>query len=501
MNTALALTSCEAQTIAAEGGQGIKSASEKGKAPGTKDGFKKELENCEAMVIPAQPNATDGSIPNAETGKQLNTGGIQVLPGIGCVFEGLEVPANPLDVAPVQGQASDMPSMIPMDGMPETNMADGQQADSTSESNARMQQTEAGGTISAPVKTQDQILETVGAYIDQAAENGPGKPGTQRPQTASAQTAAPEGQNPAAVKTAAGTAVTGETDAPGMIPGGEGRETVAVQKPAAPAANVSGDTATGTVESTAAGKSEYAAAGKSDLASAGKTGNTADVQSETGGTGSVSANAENIAGKAENTMADKAESIAKREPSGKISEEPGKANVTAPVTDHRETAPAAKDTMVKAAPQPGTQEAAQYSSDNVLRIVDRVSTQVTEGRYDFDVKLKPEFLGEVNIKLTMEDGVIRMQIKTDDMSVRGMLSDQAASLQNALKEKGVTLSSVDVTYESQASLDGGKQPFEQNDGQRRQGGMYYAHAESAGYEPAAEPYSYYVGNSSVEFLA
>jgi len=503
VSTALALTSCEAQTIAAEGGQGIQSASGKGKAPGTVNSFKKELKDCEAMVVPVQPNVTDGSNQNAEAGKQLNTGGTRVLPGISCVFEGVEVPVNPLDVAQAQGQAADMPT-IPIDGMPAMNLADGQQADSTPESNARMQQTEAGGTVSTPVVTQDQILETVGAYIDQSAKTGQAKPGQGAPQTVTAQTAAPpqEGQTPAAANAAAGTAVTGEADVPGPMPGGESRQADTAQDTAVPVpADVGQDAAKDTVRST--GKTEYAAAVHTGDA-ADKNGSALKGQGENsraGRTENVPVQAENAAAKAEDTM-DKAEGAPKRESSVKTApEEPGKSQASAPVTDHRETAPAAKDNPVKAAPQPRAEEAAQYSKENVLRIVDKVSTQSHEGRYDFDVELKPEFLGKVNIKLTMEDGVIRMQIKTDDMSVRGMLTDQASSLQNALKEKGITLSSVDVTYESQASLDDGKQPFERNDGQRRQGSMQYAHADTRGYEPAAEPYSYYVGNSSVEFLA
>ena len=493
MSTALALTSCEAQ-IAATGGQEIKSASKTGKkAPGAADGFKKELENCEAMVVPGQPEAMDGSNPNAEAGKQPQTGGVQVIPGMGCVFEGVEVPEHPMDVAQAQGQAADMPAtVIPADGMPQKNLAQGQQADSTPESNARMQQTEAGGTGSAPVKTQDQILETVGAYIDQAAGSGK-ESGARTPQNVSAQAAAPPqgGQPPAAGTAPAGTAVTEEADVPGGMPGGERLEAGTVQKPAAPAA----------------GKNEYAAAETMDTAP--DTSSNAAADKHTGALrGETEAAAANRPqdsgmGKAEDTVADKAKDVGKQESSVKADTraESGKAHPAAPAVEHRETAPAAKDTLVKAAPQPSTEEAAQYTKENVLRIVDKVSTQASEGRYDFDVELKPEFLGKVNIKLTMEDGVIRMQVKTDDVSVRGMLTDQTASLQNALREKGITLSSVDVTYESQASLDGGRQPFEQNDGQRRQGGMYYAHPESPGYEPAAEPYSYYVGNSSVEFLA
>ena len=45
-----------------------------------------------------------------------------------------------------------------------------------------------------------------------------------------------------------------------------------------------------------------------------------------------------------------------------------------------------------------------YEKDNVMRIVEKLHTEVSGGKYDFDVELKPDFLGKVNIKLTMENG-------------------------------------------------------------------------------------------------
>ncbi len=133
--------------------------------------------------------------------------------------------------------------------------------------------------------------------------------------------------------------------------------------------------------------------------------------------------------------------------------------------------------------------------------MDKVSTRFADGKYDFDVELKPDFLGKLSIRLSMEDGSIRMQIKTDDASVKSMLSSQTSSLQDALKEKGITLSNVDITYESQTSLSGDRQPFERNNGGGRHNGAHFAQTEAAGLEPKAEMYSLYFGNSSVEFLA
>lgn len=458
VNAALALTSCEAQGIVVPGGQ---EKPEAGAVPGTVgESFKKKLENCVAAIIPVQPTVTDGSEANAEAGIQAEPG-VQGISGAGCVFEGFEMPGLPPDVAEAHTQAADMPgSTVPVDGMARESLPDGNQADSTPEPNAWMQKnTTAGEAGNTPVQTQDQILRTVGAYIDAPSETAPETTGAQTASPMEVQAAASPSEEPAEVQSPAAATVVPKTAAkdgastPGEATGEPGisrTEMDAAQKPAAPAAPAGASTGEQVVEK---------AEGDAGL----------NVKHDT-------------AAPADN-------------------DEAGETRAAhTPIAGFRETAPAAKDTAVTARTEVKPEETAAYTKENVLRIVDKVSTHASEGRYDFDVELKPDFLGKVSIKVTMEDGSIRMQIKTDDISVKGMLSDQTSSLANALKEKGITLTSVDVTYESQASLDSGRQPFEQNSG-GRQGSMYYAQSESAGYEPAAEPYSYFVGNSSVEFLA
>lgn len=454
MSTALALTSCEAQGMAVAGGQNAKSAPGAGSAAGETKGFKKKLEEYEAMVIPAQqPVAVDGSMPNTEAGMQNEPEGVLGVSGVRFAIEGFEMPKYPSDVAVAQTQAQ---TVTPGNGMPQEGLMDGKQADSTPEQHARMQTTTPGGENSTPGITQDQILETVGAYIDAAAETGRETTGGQMPQTMSAQTAAP--------------------------PETEQVQTVAApaEEPAPRAAKAAGESAEfGTGNGTAQAEPTEAAA----PAEAGQT------AAET----SAMRNPHDAPAVGEQPQDTPAKADSPEQP-----QEPHHAVM--PGTDAREPAPVGKDAGTQAAAQAQPEEAAQYTKENVLRIVDKVSTQAREGRYDLEVELKPDFLGKVSIKLTMEDGTIRMHVKTDDMFVKGMLTDQASLLQNELKEKGITLSSFDVTYENQASLSGEKQPFEQNDGGRRQG-VYYAQAETARYEPAAEPYSFYIGNSSVEFLA
>ena len=423
MNMALALKNCEAPNTAAAGGN-AKKAEAGAKTAETAEGFKKKLEDCEAVVVPMTSNTTSGSITNTDEGIQNHFG--IVIPGADCIIEGREIPAHPSDITDDCDEAMNMAApMTLMDSMPE-----GAQADRTSE-NAWMQYTTAGDI---PVQTQDQILETIGAYLDTASETGLQKPVVLVQQRSETQPLVSPEQT---TETGASESMTEAANVPNDAVSGE---LVQTQNSVVPkAAKELGTTAAKELGTTAA---EMGGERETEVNDAGQS-------------------------QSVNTMA----------------------------VHSRETISVAGDTTVEAT----TDETAQYTKENVLRIVDKVSTQSADGKYDFDVELKPDFLGKVHIKLTMEDGNIRMQIKTDDISVKGMLSDQTSSLQNALKEKGITLTNVDVTYESQTTRDFGQQPNEQNGSSRQ--GLYYAQTETIGFEPAEELYGYYTGSSSVEFLA
>jgi hypothetical protein len=190
-------------------------------------------------------------------------------------------------------------------------------------------------------------------------------------------------------------------------------------------------------------------------------------------------------------------------PQAKTSDETAASTGT---TTAAETVPVlAKASQTDAAPVvPETQEAeTDFVRDNVIRIVDKVSTNVREGRHEFDVELKPDFLGRVSIRLTLEDGEIRMQIKTDDPAVKGLFADQAGSLQNALKEKGIALSNIDITY--QESMLPGREAFGQSagGGQRNDGQAGWSAERNLGgdlYDSVAQT-SELLGGSTVEYLA
>ena len=142
----------------------------------------------------------------------------------------------------------------------------------------------------------------------------------------------------------------------------------------------------------------------------------------------------------------------------------------------------------------------------MIRIGDTVSTQAREGKYEFEMALKPDFLGKVSIKLIMEDGGIRMQIRTQDMGVKSLFTDQMSGLQSLLRDKGFSVTSIDVTYQS--TMAGGHDPYSQSREGESRSGTYksgrLAADTAAGavlYETLGEEEYGYMGVSSVEYLA
>ncbi len=158
-----------------------------------------------------------------------------------------------------------------------------------------------------------------------------------------------------------------------------------------------------------------------------------------------------------------------------------------------------------AAPQLSSEQP-DFVRDNVVRIVDKISTQFEGGRHEFDVELKPEYLGKLNIKLVMENGNIRMAIKSGDLAVKGMICDQAPALQNLLRDKGITVTSIDISYQSNESLaDGGYEAHRQNgrqSGGNKGSGSSLEWLTGTGlYDAMSGAADYYLYGSSFEYLA
>lgn len=191
------------------------------------------------------------------------------------------------------------------------------------------------------------------------------------------------------------------------------------------------------------------------------------------------------------------------------SKQPNGMDAPVEVVNVQVNGPAATAPMTDGAAAVNAQEAppqTDFVQDNVIRIVDKISSHTEKGRCEFDVALKPEFLGKLHIRLTLENGSMRVQIRAHDAAVKGVMCEQVSALQNQLKDKGISVTQIDVTYQSDTPSDSGYEAYRHNDGQN---GSKQQQARqmpdwlpgTSLYDAMAATADYYLGGSSVEYLA
>lgn len=92
---------------------------------------------------------------------------------------------------------------------------------------------------------------------------------------------------------------------------------------------------------------------------------------------------------------------------------------------------------------------------NIENIVKKISVCVKEDQQELEVELKPEHLGKLSIKLVMDGDGLKAQIKAGDAQIKGILQEELNYLQNLLKDKGVNIDRIDITY-ANPTLDFGR---------------------------------------------
>ena len=70
------------------------------------------------------------------------------------------------------------------------------------------------------------------------------------------------------------------------------------------------------------------------------------------------------------------------------------------------------------------------------------------------VRLKPDFLGRLTIRVLADKHVIHVEIKVENEMVKQMLQDNLANLQHRLSEKGVSFDHLGVFAETGSQRDG-----------------------------------------------
>ncbi len=151
---------------------------------------------------------------------------------------------------------------------------------------------------------------------------------------------------------------------------------------------------------------------------------------------------------------------------------------------------------------------AEAMEDNVANIAEKITASQINGKKEFDVTLKPDFLGKLSVKLIMEEDGIRAQIKAADQYVKGIITDQLPGLSEQLRQKGVNMTNIEVVYENPdfSSFEGQLNQHSNMSGNSFKGSKsYYADnleaIDTVAYEAALDYADLTMKNSSVEFTA
>ncbi len=115
-----------------------------------------------------------------------------------------------------------------------------------------------------------------------------------------------------------------------------------------------------------------------------------------------------------------------------------------------QSAPAPVDGVDLAASTTAAAVSGSDMADNIANIVARVSTQAANGTQEFTIALKPDHLGKLSIKLIMDNDGIQAQIKAANASTRGLIQNELPALAEMLRDKGINVRQIEVSYEAPA---------------------------------------------------
>lgn len=118
----------------------------------------------------------------------------------------------------------------------------------------------------------------------------------------------------------------------------------------------------------------------------------------------------------------------------------------------------APDAVVELGDAEQVQAQQQVLFDNML---EQVQSAVTQQKSEMYIQLKPDVLGGLAIHLTMTEEGLSAQVRTTSESVQSVITSQIAQLEDSLRQRGINVVNMDVTYDLMA----GSRQFDQ---QRRQ---------------------------------
>lgn len=104
-------------------------------------------------------------------------------------------------------------------------------------------------------------------------------------------------------------------------------------------------------------------------------------------------------------------------------------------------------------------------------IVNKLDVQQVKGMSEATISLNPENLGQVDVKITIQNGQVLAQFVTEKHMAKDMLDQQMSQLRSALQSQGLQVEKLEVTQSSslQSQMYNGGQGFGSSAGQQQSG--------------------------------
>lgn|GEM_PF-5386795 len=98
--------------------------------------------------------------------------------------------------------------------------------------------------------------------------------------------------------------------------------------------------------------------------------------------------------------------------------------------------------------------------DSIMQqVVEQSKVTIGNGKSEVEIKLKPEYLGKVHLKVVLEEGILTAKLAVESQAVGKVLESNLNQLKNYMQEQGLNFTQVNVEVGSGTLEQGGKESF------------------------------------------
>lgn len=110
----------------------------------------------------------------------------------------------------------------------------------------------------------------------------------------------------------------------------------------------------------------------------------------------------------------------------------------------------------------------EVQTDNVAKtVLERIESAVKSDSKQLFIKLQPDFLGGIAMKLRMTEGGLVAKIVASNEQTQSILNTQVADLENSLREKGIPVASMEISYNNAMNDNMSRQGNAAQDGNKK----------------------------------